>query len=232
MANGAQPQFDRYAMFEQAKKKAQQETMAGKQQAQEAIQRRFAQLGMQGSGESIKQEQVMEQKSQEQLGERFGAIEAAKQQEQARQADIQEARQFQVGEREAQQKYATGERIAAQSFSDLMLKKQQAFARGERLDSQKYAAEQQKLAQAFTAQQQDKQNEFAKWLDSDESGQSKRWKEQMEFAKQQFEFEKDIQNFNKSMAESEMNKKSWFDQIGTGGTNVWKGITQGKNLPW
>lgn len=233
-------QFDRYAMFEQARKKAQQETMAGKQQANEAIQRRFAQLGMQGSGEAIKQQQVLEQKSQEQLGERFGAIDAAKQQEQARQADIQEARQFQVGEREAQQKYATGERLASQgfmsgervaanAFADLMMKKQQAFAKGERLDSQKYAAEQQKLAQLFTAQQQDKQNAFAEKMDAI---QGTRWYEQLKFAKQQFEFEKEIQNFNKAMAESEYNKQSWFDRIGTGGTNVWKGLTQGENLPW
>lgn len=234
MADPAQqPQFDRYAMFEQARKKAQQETTAGKQQANEAIQRRFAQLGMQGSGEAVKQQQVVEQKSQEQLGERFGAIDAAKQQEQARQADIQEARQFAVGEREAQQKYATGERVAAQSFSDLMLKKQQAFARGERLDSQKYAAEQQKLAQLFTAQQQDKQNEFAKYLDSE---QGQRWKQQFEESIRQFgesiALEKDAMEFNKAMANAEANKKDIFGRLGDYGTNIWKslgGIGGGKS---
>lgn len=215
-------QFDRYAMFEQARKKAQQETMAGKQQANEAIQRRFAQLGMQGSGEAIKQQQVVEQKSQEQLGERFGAIDAAKQQEQARQADIQEARQF-----------AVGERVAAQSFSDLMLKKQQAFAMGERIDSQKYAAEQQKLAQAFTASQQDKQNEFAKYLDSE---QGKRWKQQFEESIRQFgesmALERDAMEFNKAMANAEANKKDIFGRLGDYGTSFWKslgGIGGGKS---
>ena len=226
MADPAQqPQFDRYAMFEQARKKAQQETTAGKQQANEAIQRRFAQLGMQGSGEAVKQQQVVEQKSQEQLGERFGEIDAAKQQEQARQADIQEARQFAVGEREAQQKYATSERISGQSFSDLMLQKQQAFAKGERIDSQGFAAEQAAMGREFADQQQQKQNAFARTLDD---RQGERWKQQFKEQIRQFdknfEYEKFINDFNMKMAESEANKKDIFGRIGDLGTRGFKAI--------
>lgn len=228
--------FDRYAMFEQARKKAQQETTSGKQQTNEAIQRRFAQLGMQGSGEAIKQQQVVEQKSQEQLGERFGEIDAAKQQEQARQADIQEARQFAVGEREAQQKYATGERVASQgfatserisgqSFADLMLKKQQAFAKGERIDSQGFASEQAAMGREFADQQQQKQNAFARTLDD---AQGARWREQFKEQVRQFdknfEYEKFINDFNMKMAESEANKKDIFGRMGDLGTRGFKAI--------
>lgn len=228
--------FDRYAMFEQARKKAQQETTSGKQQANEAIQRRFAQLGMQGSGEAIKQQQVVEQKSQEQLGERFGAIDAAKQQEQGRQADIQEARQFAVGEREASQKYATGERVASQgfatservsgqSFADLMLKKQQAFARGERIDSQAYASEQAAIGREFSDQQQQKQNAFARTLD-DIQGQrfSKQLAQSATQFKEQMALEKDALDFNKKMANAEANKKDIFGKLGDYGTKFWSSL--------
>jgi hypothetical protein len=221
----AEQPFDRYAMFEQARKKASQETTAGKQAANEAIQRRFAQLGMQGSGEAIKQQQVVEQKSQEQLGNRFGEIQAAESAEKGRQADIQEARKFAVGEREAQQKFATGERVSSQSFSDLMLKKQQAFAKGERIDSQAYASEQAALGREFADWQQRKQNQFARTLDD---AQGRRWAQQFKEQQRQFdknfEYEKMINDFNMKMAESEANKKDIFGRIGDMGTGGFKGV--------
>lgn len=192
----AEQTFDPMSRFEKAKTRAKQETFASKQAAQEAINRRFAQMGMQGSGASIKQQNLIDQQSEEELGKRLEGISGMQEQEIGRLNEIKQAREYQTKEREAGQEYG-----------NLMLKKQQDYATQEREASQGYASAQSKAAQDFAASQQEKQNNFAQTMDNVQGG---RFAEQMKLERDKFDYDKVIGEFNMNMAKSEANKQDIF----------------------
>lgn len=182
--------------FEKARSQAKQETFASKQAAQEAINRRFAQMGMQGSGASIKQQSLIDQQAEEELGKRLEGISGLEQQEIERANEIKQAREYQTKEREA-----------AQNYGNLMLQKQQEYATKEREAGQGYASTQTKAAQDFAASQQEKQNAFAQAMDT---VQGSRFAEQMKLERDKFDYDKVIGEFNMNMAKSEANKQDIF----------------------
>lgn len=192
----AEQTFDPMSRFEKAKTRAKQETFASKQAAQEAINRRFAQMGMQGSGASIKQQNLIDQQSEEELGKRLEGISGMQEQEIGRLNEIKQAREYQTKEREAGQEYG-----------NLMLKKQQDYATQEREASQGYASAQSKAAQDFAASQQEKQNNFAQTMDNVQGG---RFAEQMKLERDKFDYDKVIGEFNMNMAKSEAGKQDIF----------------------
>lgn len=189
----ADPIIDR---FEKAKSRAKQETFASKQAAQEAINRRFAQMGMQGSGAAIKQQSLIDQQSEEELGKRLEGISGMQEQEIARQNEIKQAREFQTKEREAGQEYG-----------NLMLKKQQEYATQEREAGQGFVSAQTKSAQDYATAQQEKQNAFASSMDAI---QGSRFADQMKLERDKFDYDKVIGDFNMKMANSEAGKKDIF----------------------
>lgn len=201
--------IDPMSRFEKAKSQAKQETFASKQAAQEAINRRFAQMGMQGSGAAIKQQSLIDQQSEEELGKRLEGISGMQEQEIARQNEIKQAREFQTKEREASQGFATQERMAGQDFGNLMLQKQQDYGTREREAGQGFVSAQTKSAQDYAASQQEKQNTFAKSMDEI---QGNRFAEQMKLERDKFDYDKIIGDFNMKMANSEAGKKDIFQK--------------------
>lgn len=189
----ADPIIDR---FEKAKSQAKQETFASKQAAQEAINRRFAQMGMQGSGAAIKQQSLIDQQSEEELGKRLEGISGMQEQELSRQNEIKQAREYQTKEREAGQEYG-----------NLMLQRQQDYATREREAGQGFVSAQSKSAQDYAASQQEKQNAFAQAMDAT---QGSRFAEQMKLERDKFDYDKVIGEFNMNMAKSEANKQDIF----------------------
>lgn len=225
--------FDRYAQFKVAKEKASQETNAQKQSAQDAINRRFAAMGMGNSGAAIKQQRLIEDAAAKNLNAATADINAAEQAERARQFDITDARNYQTQEREASQKYATGERLGSQefargervetnAFARQMQEMQNAFAKGERISSQNFTKEQQLMMNDFNQRMQKSQNSFAAKMDV-RAGY--RFARQLRQQQDQFEktlaAEKEVNEFNKQMA-SKKPGKNIFEKGGDLGTQVYK----------
>jgi hypothetical protein len=124
--------------FDILKQKAAQDVRAGQQEAQRGLTRQFARLGGIGTGAFVKQQQLAQEAGQKQLGEAQQAIEFQKLGEQQRLADIEEARKYQTAEREAGQKFASGERLGAQTFSAAQAELQRKFTTGERVAAQEF----------------------------------------------------------------------------------------------
>lgn len=178
--------FTRYE--QQAKQQASNEKIA----AQEAIKRRLMQQGLQGSGVGFKQQQIAENQIGQQLGQRLGDIQSAREQEQLKQQEIKQAREYQTGEREAAQKFA-----AEQATS------QQEFAKAERMASQDYAT-----------QQWQKQADFEKSMNSEKMQMAKeQFDKNMELAWKQYGLEADAQEFNKAISTEQLNEPGFIGQI-------------------
>lgn len=191
----ADPIIDR---FEKAKSRAKQETFASKQAAQEAINRRFAQMGMQGSGAAIKQQSLIDQQSEEELGKRLEGISGMQEQELSRQNEIKQAREYQTKEREAGQEYGSS-----------MLKKQQDYATKEREAGQGFASAMNKEAQDHASRMQDKQYIFSQFMDD---RQGDRFNIQMQAERDKLDYDKVIGEFNMKMANAEAGKKDMFQK--------------------
>ena len=126
----------RYALASQQMRRQEQQQS---EKEKEALRRRFAAQGGLGSGASIKAEQVAGQESAKRLGQAESQLEMSRLGEQARQEEIEQARAFQRGEREAGQtfagtqaelgrKFTTSERMGAQEFAGTQASKQMDFA--------------------------------------------------------------------------------------------------------
>jgi hypothetical protein len=226
--------------FDAIRKRINQETEGGKQQETEALQRRFASGGMLGSGASIKAEnqaranldlqkqQAMEGVEAQELGERqrlqetqemrdFSKSERLGSQDfGAAQANLM--RQFQTGERVGGQDFAagqanlmrqfqTGERVGGQEFGAAQADLMRKFQTSERMGSQKFAQSERLGSQGFSKEMQRKQNDFQYKLFN------KQFKEQTRQWEEQFKEDKDINAFNKMMAEKQFNKPGMLDML-------------------
>jgi hypothetical protein len=127
--------LDQFAL---ARKRAGQQSQAALQSQQEAIKRRFASIGGSSSGAAMKAEQLAAEKVQEQMGQTEEGIAAAEGAEKSRLAEIEQARQFAVSERQSQQDFAKGE-----------AEKARQFAIAERGAGEKFQSEQAGLNRAF-----------------------------------------------------------------------------------
>lgn len=250
----AQEALDPNARFKRLKEEAKRETTAQTQQAQEALKRRFAALGLQSSGAAIKQEQLAQEAGQTALQRRLEGIQSAQETEQLRRQEIEEGRQFARGEREASQKFGaeqaklarefqTGERTAAQLFGAEQALLGREFAKGERLSAQDFAALQNKIQREFASDEALKQrgftaeqaqlardiqiDQFAKQLEFQKESraiQESQFGQQMDLAIKQFNLDEEITRYNQALAEAEASKKTIFDSLGDFGTDIWKGI--------
>ena len=119
--------FDRYAGYQKMRQRVQQDVDASKQQMGEAIKRKFASMGNLNSGAQMKIEQKANAAADVQARAATEGVDFAEQQERARQADITQAQGYQTSEREAAQKFASGERIGQQDFQRGMFDRDMTF---------------------------------------------------------------------------------------------------------
>lgn len=106
--------------FEYARGRIKQSESQKRQEEQDALKRRFAQLGRLSSGASIKAEQEAADLSAKREQEALGQVDVSEQMELQRRKELEEARQFATSEREATQTFATKEREAGQTFQSGM----------------------------------------------------------------------------------------------------------------
>jgi len=159
MANGAMDR--RYALASQQMRRQEQQQS---EKEKEALRRRFAAQGGLGSGASIKAEQVAGQESAKRLGQAESQLEMSRLGEQARQEEIEQARSFQRGEREAGQtfagtqaelgrKFATSERLGGQEFAGTQAELGRKFTTSERMGAQEFAGTQASKQMEFAREQ-------------------------------------------------------------------------------
>lgn len=250
----AQEALDPSARFKRLKEEAKRETTAQTQQAQEALKRRFAALGLQSSGAAIKQEQLAQQAGQTALQRRLGDIQSAQESEQLRRQEIEEGRQFARSEREASQAFGseqaqlqrafqTGERTASQQFGAEQALLGREFAKAERLSQQDFAALQNKIQREFASDEALKQRGFtaeqaqlARDLQAEQFAsqllfqresrdiQQSQFAQQMDLAIKQFNLDEEITRYNQALADAEASKKTIFDRLGQYGTNFFGGL--------
>jgi hypothetical protein len=195
---------DPAARFQRLRKEAKQEIQADVGQAQEAMKRRFAKLGLTGSGAQIKAQQQVEAEAGKRKDLALGRIASAEEQEALRRREIQEGREFARGEREASQSFAAEQAGLGREFQ-----------RGERLGSQAFASGQADLQRRFSAGEAAINREFQSEM---ETRASKRFYDQLDQAAEQFErqFNLDelVTKFNMDMAQAAQDKKGLFEQAG------------------
>jgi len=193
--------------FERQRQQVRQEEQARNQQVQEAIRRKFAAQGLSGAGAEVKSIQQTAGESAKRADVRLGEIESAREQDIIRQQEIEEARKFARGEREAgqsfsatqaelQRKFATGERLSSQDFANLQAQLQREFATGERVAGQEFSAEQSALAREMQQSQFEESLGFQK---KQLKEQIKQFEKQHKLALEQFDLIKSLAGSSKRL---------------------------------
>jgi len=208
--------------FERLRGRAKQEQRAQTQEQREALQRRFTSLGLAGSGEAIKQEQLAEKRGGEALARRIGDIESAQETSALRRQEITEQREFQAGEALKGREFGAAEALKQRLFAGEQAGIGREFARGERIAGQKFGAEQAGLGREFAASQSELMRAIQeRSLELQES----QFGQQMELALEKFELDKEVTAFNQKIAEAEAAKKDLFEKIAAAPEEFWKNIS-------
>jgi hypothetical protein len=182
--------------FDLIRKRIGQEAESGKQQNQEALQRRFASTGMLGSGAAMKTEQQARTEIDKQRGQAMEGVDVSEMTERGRQA-----------EQAAMMDFAKQERLGSQDFASQQADLMRKFQTGERLSSQKFASAERLGAQGFSKQMQELQQDFQKGLFSEQ------FEEQKKQFGMQFEEDKRINDFNMQMAKAQFDKPGLMDRL-------------------
>jgi len=135
--------------FNILQKKAEQQATAQTQEQKDALKRRFAALGAQGSGEAIKLEQQAGEQGAQRLQSAREGIEFAKLDEQSRLDAEQRGRDFATSERLGSQAFGAGETALGRKFASEQAGLQRGFLTGERLGSQEFQSGQADTQRSF-----------------------------------------------------------------------------------
>ena len=236
-----QKPIDPNARFERQRTLAKQESNAQAQEAKGAMQRRFAAMGRLNSGAAVKNEQQINQQSNEALQKRLQAVQDAEDTEGLRRQEIDEARKFQSSEREASQSFASreaglgrefsrGERLGSQDFAAMQADLQRKYGTSEREASQVFAKGQQEAGFKFANWQgQIARSHDASQNDANRAIQREAMTEQTRQFNKQFGLQFDQYKLDKLISEFNMNKANagsndWFSRIGDTGTGLFKGL--------
>jgi hypothetical protein len=106
--------------FEAARTRATQRATADLQQNQDALKRRFAALGGLNSGAAIKQQQLLQERSQQQREEAIQGIDAAEADRDLQQREAQTQREFTGAEAEKQRGFQREQAGIDRGFQDRM----------------------------------------------------------------------------------------------------------------
>lgn len=177
---------DPSARFQRLRQRAKQEQGAQTQAQQEALQRRFAALGQQGSGADIKTQMLAEEAGQKQLARVQEGIMSAEEEDILRRQEIEKQRQFQAGEAEKGRQFAAEQAEIARQAGLEQLGVQQEFA-----------SEQAKLGRDFQKSENlaARTQQAEQWKKSFEESISQ-FEQQMSFAQEKFAEEVRINNKN------------------------------------
>jgi len=148
------------SVFELAKKRAQQKATESQQQSTDALKRRFAQMGALQSGAAIKQEQLVAEKTQEQLGQELEGIGAQEAEFNRQQQEVKEGREWQAGQADIQRKFESGESALGRAFATAEAQKGREFTSGENLTQRKFESGESALGRAFATAEAQKGREF------------------------------------------------------------------------
>jgi hypothetical protein len=132
---------DRFAQYDIARQRAQQQGLAAKQQNNEAIKRRFASIGNLNSGAAIKAADQSDQAADAQTQANIQDVNSQEQQARNQLADIQQAQQFQAGESQKTRDLQSSQFDKTQAFQ------QQVFADESKFRGINAALQQQQFAE-------------------------------------------------------------------------------------
>lgn len=136
--------------FSRAERRGVQQARAESQGQREALNRRFAALGLQGSGAAIKAEQQLGKQTAQRVDDVRGRIADAREQQDFQREQIQEGRRFQTAEREASQAFGAEQAALGREF-----------AAGESRKGRSFQAGQARLGRDFASSEAGKQRSFA-----------------------------------------------------------------------
>lgn len=190
--------------FDRLRKDTKQQVSSDVQQQQQALQRRFAKLGLTGSGAQIKAQQQAEQAGGERLDKALGQVASLEEGEALRRQEVQEGREFARGEREASQAFAAEQAGLGREFS-----------RKERIGSQAFASGEAELQRRFSDSQRVANQEFQKILEAGaEDRFTRQLAQQADQFDRQFALDEEVTRFNQALAQAEANKKDLFERAG------------------
>jgi len=182
--------------FDVIRKRIGQDVEGGKQQETEALQRRFASAGMLGSGASMKTESQARANLDRQKQQAMEGVDMAEIGEQQRMQEQQAAMDF-----------ARSERLGSQEFGAAQADLMRKFQTSERIGTQDFSRQERRESEGWSSVMQKRQNDFQYKLFN------KQFKEQTRQFTILFGEDKNVNEFNKQMAEKQFNKKSLMDKI-------------------
>ena len=190
--------IDPNARFDRERKKAAQSENAQQQQVREAIARKFASQGLQGSGADIKVTQQAGDEGAKRLSDRMGDISSAQEQDALQRQGIEDAKKFATSERVGTQDFQSKETALQRALQQGQFDKQfgfqekQATTQGEQFASQLSFQEKQAIIQG---------EQFDKTFGAQQSqfdAQLKQQKDQFKISNEQF-----LKDFNLKKKTSE-----------------------------
>jgi hypothetical protein len=207
------------SVFELAKKRAQQKATESQQQSTDALKRRFAQMGALQSGAAIKQEQLVAEKTQEQLGQELEGIGAQEAEFNRQQQEVKEGREWQAGQADIQRKFESGESALGRAFATSEAQKGREFTSGENLTQRQHQEKLMGMEQEYNRLEGEKQrafaageNEKAQRFQGTQAELQRNFEEQQNFQARELQrdqfntemtFKKSVQAWNKSQAADE-----------------------------
>jgi hypothetical protein len=181
--------------YDVLKKKAQQQAAEQSAAEQEALKRKFSSLGMSGSGEDIKQQQLAIQRGGQNYAQAAEAI------------DTQ--RMAEVGQRE----YAGQVRKEEQAYQSAEAQKQREFAKQEAIDQRQFQSLEAQYGRQFAAEQsQIERNQKEKFFNVQSAFQNRQFEWQQAVSSRDYLLDLRVSEFNMKMAEQQANKKSFMER--------------------
>ena len=154
----AAPEIDE---FKVARQRAAEQSQARVQQRNDALTRRYAQLGNLNSGSRLKQEQIAQNEESQNLRDQNQNIDVSEQAEMRRRREKSEDQAYASGEAEKGRSFATSERLGGQSYASGENSLQRRYQTGEREAGQGFESSERVAGQTFAGDQASLARRFA-----------------------------------------------------------------------
>lgn len=194
--------LDQFAL---ARQRAQQDANTQQQRNQDALKRRFAQLGNLNSGAQMKLERQAQTDVAKNLQSANETIDAQEQADFRRKDEIKQAQEFQRGERIGGQDFSAGQAALQRAYLTGEREAGQTFARGERLGGQDFASQQAAVQREFQVGERVAGQNFASGQAKlDRDIQEKSMAQDKSFRIKELNLARDQFNQNKNIAADDM----------------------------
>ena|SRR3990167_3720882 len=150
--------------YDIARNRISQQQNAQRDEAQDALTRRYARLGGLNSGSYIKQAQLQDNSLNQQRNDALQEVDLSEAGALRQQAEIEAGRKYQTSEREAGQLYGTREREGSQGFAQGQMERAQLYGTREREAGQAYGTREREGAQGFASGEAEKGRGFQREL--------------------------------------------------------------------